>query len=190
MCPDKPAKKAPSGSRSALTKGGGKAAWRRLQPWFSLLVRLGLAAVAGLAAWPKLADLAASQRSVAAYRLFSADLNNLIGVAVPIIELALAVLLCAGLLTRYSAAFFTLLMVVYIAGIISAWSRGLSIDCGCFTPGGDLAPGEATKYGQDVIRDIGFAALGAYLTVWPRSKLSADSVMKLEPTPKTKDRNG
>lgn len=146
-----------------------------------------MAATFLVAAWPKFGDLAASQRAVAAYELFPPVWNNLFGVAVPIIEVAVALLLCVGLLTRYSAALFGLMMVAYICGIISAWSRGLSIDCGCFTPGGELAPGEATKYLQDVLRDVGLAVVAAYLTVWPRSKLSADSVMKLDPVPRTKD---
>lgn len=64
-------------------------------------------------------------------------------------------------------------MVVFIAGIVSAWARGLNIDCGCFGTGGPVAPGE-TAYGVDIARDIGFLALAGIVMVWPRSPLSLD----------------
>ena len=56
-------------------------------------------------------------------------------------------LLLAGLLTRGAAAVAGLLMLVFVAGIASAWARGLSIDCGCFGTGGPVAPGDTRPRG-------------------------------------------
>lgn len=159
--------------------------WRVWQPWLSLLVRLGMAGILAAAAAPKLADLTDAQLRVAAYELFPTWLNQLIGVALPIVELSLAVLLLSGLLSRYAAFAFGLMMLVFIAGIISAWARGLNIDCGCFTPPGvGLAPGEQAEYGKEVLRDLGFLALAGFLAVWPRSKFSLDGALRLDPIPK------
>jgi uncharacterized membrane protein YphA (DoxX/SURF4 family) len=146
-----------------------------------LAVRLGLAAVTLLAAIPKLRDLRGSGLSVALYRIFPTQLNQLIGVALPIVELTLAVLFLAGLLSRYASAVFGLMLVAFIAGIISAWARGLSIDCGCFAIGTQLAAGAEAKYGAEILRDVGFLAMTAFLTIWPRSVASLDNLFGLNP---------
>ena len=50
-----------------------------------------------------------------------------------------ALLLVLGLLTRPAAVVGGLLMLAFLVGIISAWARGLTIDCGCFGGGGTIA---------------------------------------------------
>ncbi|MDR2379208.1 MAG: DoxX family membrane protein [Bifidobacteriaceae bacterium] len=155
--------------------------WRRPQPWLSLLVRLGLAAVALAAAWPKLANLRGSVQSVALYQLFPPEVNQIIGVALPIVELTLGLAFLTGLLTRYAAIAFGAMLVVFIAGIISAWARGLSIDCGCFAIGAELEPGVKAQYGLEILRDVGFLAMTAFLAIWPRSKASLDTLIGLNP---------
>ena len=161
---------------------GAKQLWKAGQPWVSLFLRLGLAAVAFWAAIPKLMDLDQSKRAVYYYDLFPLGLSNLIGIVVPVVEMALGIVLVAGLLTRYSAAVFGLMMVVYIVGIAQAWARGLDINCGCFDPGGPLQEGQQTAFGIDILRDIGLAAAAAVLMIWPSSPASLDKVLRLDPT--------
>jgi len=158
--------------------------WPIAQPWVSLVLRLGLAAVGFLAAWPKLMDIRQSQLAVHYYELFPTWLNNLIGIAVPVVELALGIVLLVGLFTRYAAALFGLMMVVYIIGIASAWVRGLNISCGCFDPGGPLDPGQSNAYAMDIFRDVVLALLAAVLMVWPKSPASLDRVLRLDPAPR------
>ncbi|WP_046471668.1 MauE/DoxX family redox-associated membrane protein [Allosalinactinospora lopnorensis] len=153
------------------------ARWDAVQPWVSLLARLGLAAVLGFAAYTKLPP-ALSVQSVEAYQLFSPGAAEFIGYTLPLFEFALALLLVVGLATRYVGAVTALLMIVFIAGIISAWTRGLAIDCGCFGTGGEVASGE-TQYGLDIARDIGFLALAGIVMVWPRSPFTLDRLFGL-----------
>jgi uncharacterized membrane protein YphA (DoxX/SURF4 family) len=160
------------------------AARASLQPWVSALVRLGLAAILAWAAVPKLADLRGSRQSVAAYELFPPVLEQVIGVGLPVVEAALALLFVTGLLTRYASAAFGMMLLAFIAGIISAWARGKNIACGCFGPGGVLTGGEQAKYGLEILRDVGFFAMTAFLTVWPRSVFSLDNVWDLNPLPR------
>lgn len=48
------------------------------------------------------------------------------------------------------------LMLVFIAALLAAWTRGLDIDCGCFGSGDGTA-----HYGLDLARDVAIlAALG------------------------------
>ncbi|WP_107491128.1 MauE/DoxX family redox-associated membrane protein, partial [Thermobifida fusca] len=109
--------------------------WAAVQPWLSLIVRVALAGILGYAGYTKVIVPALSVESVAAYELFGETLNQLIGYTLPLFELALALLLLAGLATRVTGIISALLMAVFIAGIASAWARGLTIDCGCFGTG-------------------------------------------------------
>lgn len=148
--------------------------WPLVRPWLGLAVRLGLATVWLVAGGTKVGDLAASGRAVNAYQLLPYDTAVVVGAALPFVELALGVLLLLGLATRLSAAVSAALLVVFVAGITSAWSRGLSIDCGCFGSGGQLAAGESPNYGPEILRDLGFLALAGFLLCWPRTPLSVD----------------
>jgi uncharacterized membrane protein YphA (DoxX/SURF4 family) len=136
--------------------------------------RLILAVVLLWAGGAKLGDLGASVRAVNAYQLMPYEMARVIGAALPFVEVALGLLLLAGLATRVVAAATAALMAVFIAGIVSAWARGLNIDCGCFGGGGELAAGVEPSYGGEVARDVALLAIAGALAIWPRSALSVD----------------
>jgi uncharacterized membrane protein YphA (DoxX/SURF4 family) len=147
-------------------------------PWVSTAARLGLAAVWLIAGGAKAGDLAASGRAVNAYQLMPYDVAKVLGAALPFLEIALGLLLLAGLAVRLSAGLSVLLLVVFIAGIVSAWSRGLAIDCGCFGSGGQLGAGQRPTYGTEILRDLGFLALAGLLLWRPRTRFSIDGLLE------------
>ena len=157
------------------------ARWPTLRPWLGTAARLGLAAVWLIAGATKVGDLAASGRAVNAYQIMPYELATVIGAALPFVELALGVLLLVGLATRLAAGFSAALLLVFITGIASAWSRGLAIDCGCFGSGGQLAAGRAPSYLPEILRDLGFLALAGFLLIWPRTPVSVDGWLAGEP---------
>lgn len=143
-------------------------------PWFGLLARLalgGVLIVAGLIKIPYPYKAAAAMR---AYELSPNSLASFFGYILPWFEVGLGLLLILGVAIRISGLIGALLMVLFIAAISSAWARGLTIDCGCFGGGGEVAPGE-TKYFQEIIRDIGLAAAGFYLYLRPDSRFALDN---------------
>ncbi|GAA1817764.1 DoxX family membrane protein [Planosporangium flavigriseum] len=148
--------------------------WVEARPWLGTLARLGLAAVWMIAGGTKIGDLAASGRAVAAYKLMPVEVARVVGAALPFVELALGVLLLVGLATRLAAAISAALFIVYIVGIAAAWARGLNIDCGCFSRGGELAPGQHANYLPEILRDVGFLAVAGFLVSWPRTRLALD----------------
>ncbi|MDG4802558.1 MauE/DoxX family redox-associated membrane protein [Micromonospora sp. WMMD980] len=148
--------------------------WPTLRPWLGVATRLGLAAVWLIAGGAKVGDLAGSGRAVNAYQVMPYDLATVIGAALPFVELALGLLLLAGLATRVSAGVSAALLVVFVTGIASAWARGLAIDCGCFGSGGQLGAGETPSYLPEILRDLGFLALAGFLLIWPRTPFSVD----------------
>lgn len=156
-----------------MTAGtGGR--WPVVVPWLGTVARLGLAAVWLYAGGSKVTDLAGSGRAVNAYQIFPYDLAMVIGAALPLVELALGVLLLIGLATRLCAVLSAGLLVVFVAGIASAWARGLRIDCGCFGVGGELTAGQDPSYGPEILRDLAFLALAGFLIWFPRTRWSAD----------------
>ncbi|MBB5828337.1 MauE/DoxX family redox-associated membrane protein [Micromonospora carbonacea] len=152
----------------------GATRWAAVRPWLGVAARLGLAAVWLVAGGAKVGDLAASGRAVNAYQVMPYDVATVIGAALPFVELALGALLLVGLATRLAAGISAALLVVFVAGIASAWSRGLAIDCGCFGSGGQLAAGQTPSYLPEILRDLGFLALAGFLLTWPRTPVSVD----------------
>lgn len=158
--------------------------WRvSVRPWLGTAARLLLAGVWLAAGAAKVGDLAASGRAVHAYRLTPYEVSTAIGAGLPFVELALGGLLLLGLATRLVAAVSTGLLVVFAAGVASAWARGLTIDCGCFGGGGELAAGADPSYGPEIARDVALAIVAAGLVVWPLTKLSVDAwLVGVDPT--------
>ena len=148
--------------------------------WLGTAVRLGLAAVWLAAGASKVTDLAASGRAVNAYQVMPYDVAKVIGAALPFVEIALGLLLLAGLATRLAGVGLR-----GAAGRVRRrrstrpWARGLSIDCGCFGGGGQLEAGQSPSYGSEIARDIGFAALAAFLIAFPVTRLSLEEPLAL-----------
>jgi uncharacterized membrane protein YphA (DoxX/SURF4 family) len=157
--------------------------WTLVRPWLGTAARLGLAAVWLYAGASKVADLAASGRAVNAYQVMPYDLAKVVGAALPFVEIALGLLLLAGLATRLVAAVSAVILVIFIAGIATAWTRGLAIDCGCFGGGGELAAGQSPSYLPEILRDLGFAALAGFLVVFPRTRFAVDSWINKDADP-------
>ncbi|WP_084830030.1 DoxX family protein [Demequina rhizosphaerae] len=151
--------------------------WTTVQQWLSLVVRVAMAVILIAAALPKMLDIPQSIIAVRAYRILPEAVVPLVGTMLPFVELLLAVFLLAGLFTRLSAIVWLVMMAGFVTGVIWAWAHGLSIDCGCFGGGGDVAEG-TTNYPMHMLERAGFIALGTYLLIWPRSRFSADAWMR------------
>lgn len=144
--------------------------------WIGLLARLGLGGVLLVAGALKVPHPEASVTAVRAYQLLPTEAADVVGQALPIIEVIVGALLILGVFTRWAAVVGGLLMVAFIIGIASVWARGISINCGCFGDGG-VDPDAMSKYPWEIARDVVLLA-GAALLAWrPRTPFSLDSVL-------------
>ena len=109
-----------------------------------------------------------------AYELLPNSLASFFGYILPWFEVGLGMLLILGVATRISGLLGALLMVLFIGAISSAWARGLTIDCGCFGGGGQVAAKD-TRYLQEILRDIVLAICGFYLFTRPKSRFALDN---------------
>jgi uncharacterized membrane protein YphA (DoxX/SURF4 family) len=138
------------------------------------LARFGLAAVWLTSGTLKAIDPDQTYVAVKAYDVLPKGGIEIVAALLPWVELALGVLLLIGAGVRVVAVLSLMLLAVFMAGVVQAWVRGLSIDCGCFGGGGAVDPGD-TAYLQEVLRDTGFALLACWLVVRPRTLASLDS---------------
>jgi uncharacterized membrane protein YphA (DoxX/SURF4 family) len=146
------------------------------------LARLGLAAVWLISGVPKAADPDQTFVAVRAYDVMPVEGVEVVAALLPWVEIALGLLLLAGVGTRVVAVLSAALLLVFVAGVAQAWARGLSIDCGCFGGGGAVDPGQ-TAYVQELARDAGFLLMATWLIVRPRTLAALDS--RLEHTERT-----
>jgi uncharacterized membrane protein YphA (DoxX/SURF4 family) len=149
------------------------------------LARLGLAAVWLVSGAIKLSDPRSTVASVKAYQLIPDGMVSLVAGVLPFLELALGLLLLFGVGVRLVAVLSGIVLLVYIAGIAQSWARGLTIDCGCFGGGGEVAAGQ-THYPEEILRDTGFLLLAVWLAVRPRTFASVDGwLIGSQPEPTT-----
>jgi uncharacterized membrane protein YphA (DoxX/SURF4 family) len=149
----------------------------RWRAWCGLLARLVVGGVFLGAGLSKVGDLAGSVRAVDAYELLPYDGATVVGSVLPFVEVVIGVLLLAGLATRLVAAVGGVLLLAFTAGIVSAWARGLSIDCGCFGSGGALPAGQSPRYAGEVARDVALLAASVLLVMWPSTPWSVDRLL-------------
>jgi uncharacterized membrane protein YphA (DoxX/SURF4 family) len=147
-----------------------------LRPWIGTVARLVTGAVWIVAGALKLPDPIGSARAVRAYDLLPESVVPTVGVLLPAVEVVVGACLVLGLLTRASAVLSTALFVVFIAGIASAWARGLEIDCGCFG-GGGAKEGASSEYPWEIARDTALALASLWLVRWPRTRLALDNLI-------------
>jgi len=143
-------------------------------PWVSTLVRLGLAGILITAGLLKVVDPQSSVQAVRGYQLLPESLEVVVGWGLPFAEMALGLLLVAGAFTRVVAVVTGALMIVFIAAVVSAWVRGLTIDCGCFGGGGVVVASQ-TRYLPEIARDTGFWVMAVWLVWKPASRFSLDA---------------
>jgi len=140
------------------------------------IFRLGLAAVWLISGAIKAVDPNGTYAAVRAYQVLPIGLVGPVAAVLPFLELAFGVLVLVGIGTRLMGVLSGLLLLVYIAGVVQSAARGLTIDCGCFGGGGQVAAGQ-THYTQEILRDIGFLVLAVWLAVRPRTALAVDGLL-------------
>lgn len=140
------------------------------------VVRLGLAAVWLVAGGLKAVDPAQTYLAVQAYQVLPGGVVSSVAAVLPFVEIGLGLVVLAGVGVRLAAALSGVLLVVFMAGVVQAWARGLTIDCGCFGGGGQVAA-DRTAYGLELARDTGFVLLAGWLLIRPGSYLGVDRAL-------------
>ena len=141
--------------------------------YVTMLSRIALGAVFILASIEKISAPEAFASAVQAYKLSPFPLINLFALIVPWMELICGIFLVAGLFVRSSAALVSMLLVLFVGGIVSAILRRLEIDCGCF------GSAHASPVGWlRVVEDMGLLLLGMQICLFPRSAFALEGLLR------------
>jgi putative oxidoreductase len=127
--------------------------------WLLLALRLVFSSVFAYAGVTKLTDPQAFADSIASFRLVSTQWINLMAIALPPLEIGVAVLIVIGWKKRAAAFTFLFLCGVFLVALSSALARGLQIDCGCFGSHNASASGIWVALGRDLLLCIGAVIL-------------------------------
>ncbi len=111
----------------------------------------------------KATRLAAFHSAVTNYQLLPPALVTVVATALPVAEIAAAVLLAVGVMPVVAAGALALLLFVFAAAIAVNLARGRVFDCGC--AGSAVAP-RRISWGHVVV-DIVLAAAAAAIAVAP-----------------------
>ncbi len=143
---------------------------RDLVPWAGLAIRLAAACVWIIAGAAKLPDLGGFRLLVDRYGILPRVLVGPFAYVLPFLELGLGLYLALGLFVRGSALVGTLLMAAFLAAQVSAWARGIPLDCGCF------GTALATRVGPlTILRDTALGLPTFLMLGLPARRLSLDS---------------
>src|SRR2546421_7616480 len=131
-----------------------------------VVVRLGLAAVFGIAGAAKLADRTGFQRALGGFGLPVGSAKP-IAVALPLAELAVAVALILPGTAWWAAGAAVLLLFGFIAVIGRSLARGQTPECKCF---GRLSAGQVGR--RTIVRNGVFTLAAAGLVVAGPARLA------------------
>ncbi|MFK5924356.1 MAG: MauE/DoxX family redox-associated membrane protein [Verrucomicrobiota bacterium] len=107
-----------------------KQRWRGWVFWALCLI---LAAVFFYAGWIKLQDPTLFAIKIRAYDLLPDPWVAVTALLLPWLEIVCSISLLVGRLRRGALLGLFMMLLVFLFGMLSAWSRGLDIDCGCFS---------------------------------------------------------
>jgi uncharacterized membrane protein YphA (DoxX/SURF4 family) len=123
-----------------------------------VVLRVALGAIFVYAAWIKLRDpWQLFAMSIDSYRILPLGAVELAARVIPWVEMAVGLLLIAGLWLRISGSIVSLLLLTFFVLMLRAYAKGMAIDCGCF------GPGEAISW-KTLLRDGSMVAAALLLT--------------------------
>ena len=106
-----------------------------------LALRIAMSIVFLYSAWTKLSQpWQLFAMAVDGYGLLPLWAVDLVARGLPWFELAIGVLLIAGVWLRISAVAATLLLLGFFTILVRSYFAGLNIECGCFGPGDPISP--------------------------------------------------
>lgn len=112
-----------------------------------------------LKAW----DPAAFVMDVRSFELLRDPLAAWLAMALPWLEIFAGLAVMTGILRAGGLLILNVTLLFFLVAILSAWARGLDIQCGCFGGGAGT-----TDYVELIVRDVVLLALGVWLAFSPR----------------------
>jgi len=137
--------------------------------WLGLAIRLAAAVIWIAAGAAKIPQIQAFQVLVQRYGILPGFLTGPFAYVLPFLEIAIGLYLAAGLFIRGTALLGTVLFAAFLTAQLSAWIRGITLDCGCF---GSIA--ETTVSPLTMLRDFSLGIPTFLMLAFPARLFSLD----------------
>jgi len=147
--------------------------WKSIVGVLARLIVGGVWIVAGAL---KIGSPESSITAVRAYQLLPMGMAETVGRLLPPLELIIGVCLILGVMVRITGLVSALMQLAFIIGIASVWTRGISINCGCFGDGGAVEDA-FSKYPWEIARDVGLMLLSLWLVFGPATPFALDRIL-------------
>lgn len=119
-------------------------------------LRLALALIFVAAAPQKILAPDDFAASVTSYLILPDILVNFTALTLPWLEIVVAILLVCRAWTGPALFLANAMLAVFLAAVVSAYARGIDLNCGCFSS----APTASEDMVFYIVRDVVFVALG------------------------------
>lgn len=149
----------------------------RIAAWLAVPARWYLGVLFIGACLHKIAEPSSFALDIATYDILPLALVNVMAVTLPWIELGAGGMLLAGWRVRAAALLVAGMMVVFIAALAVALSRGLDMSCGCFASQGAE---EDPISRLTVLRDLAWLGLSLWVVVFDRGLVGLDRWIRRE----------
>jgi uncharacterized membrane protein YphA (DoxX/SURF4 family) len=137
--------------------------------WLGLALRLGAAAVWIAAGVAKVPQIETFHVLVERYAILPPVLAGPFAYVLPFLEIGIGLYFVLGLFVRGTAVVGTALFAMFLTAQMSAWVRGISLDCGCFGATLQTTVGPLT-----MLRDFALGIPTFLMLAFPARALSLD----------------
>ena len=140
----------------------------RHSPYLTTVFRIILGVVFIYAGIEKISHADLFAVTIQNYQLIPISLTNLISIVLPWLEFYCGLLLLLGYWQHMAAAWAVLLNFVFLIALISAYWRGLNIECGCF---GSDSSVNLTR----ILEDFLLLAFSLHVFIYPVSAFAIEN---------------
>jgi uncharacterized membrane protein YphA (DoxX/SURF4 family) len=160
----------------------GDGRWSLQIQYVTLVFRLLLAVVFLIAGASKIAHPWVFVHTVEGYRMLPGSLARPFGLALPWVEVLLALYLLVGLFTRVAAVVMCAVLVMFLFALGVQLAHGHTGDCGCVVgitnPVITAFVGGNTIGAFDLVRDAVLLLMAAAIALTPRPVLAVDAMLR------------
>jgi uncharacterized membrane protein YphA (DoxX/SURF4 family) len=160
----------------------GDGRWSLQIQYVTLVFRLLLAVVFLIAGASKIAHPWVFVHTVEGYRMLPGSLARPFGLALPWVEVLLALYLLVGLFTRVAAVVMCAVLVMFLFALGVQLAHGHTGDCGCVVgitnPVITAFVGGNTIGAFDLVRDGVLLLMAAAIALTPRPVLAVDAMLR------------
>jgi len=123
--------------------------------WFMFIIRVIIGSFFVYASIDKIINPEAFAKNIHNYRMLTPAFINLMAIFLPWLELITGIALIIGYRYRGANIIILGMLVVFIIALASAYSRGLNINCGCFSTSDTTKSNLVWRIVEDVLMVIG-----------------------------------